>query len=143
MWQRMAPASILEGAVMCSPVSSAQIQADAVRLLEQSTFGPTDALVARVQTVGVQAFFNEQFAASASQYPAIKYVPAGQQATFCPTDPDPQRGRDYYTLFPVQPALSALAGDSNAMLHKLNTSLMHGTMPALEAAALTWRRPAG
>jgi uncharacterized protein (DUF1800 family) len=78
--------------------------ADAVRLLEQSTFGPTDALIGHVMQVGTQAFLNEQFAASASQYPAIKYVPAGQQATFCPTDPDPQCSRDYYTLFLVQNA---------------------------------------
>ena len=83
---------------MCSPLSSAQVQANAIRLLEQSTFGPNDALLVHVQSVGAQAFLNEQFAAPASQYPAIKYVPAGQQATFCPTDPDPQCGRDYYSL---------------------------------------------
>src|ERR1700736_3644825 len=90
MWQHMAPPSILEGPAMCSPLSSAQVQADAVRLLEQSTFGPTDASVAHVQAVGVQNFLAEQFAAPASQYPAIKYVPAGPQATELPTDPDPR-----------------------------------------------------
>jgi hypothetical protein len=114
MWEHMAPPSILEGAVMCSPLSSAQLQADAARLLEQSTFGPTDASVAHVQAVGVQNFLAEQFAAPASQYPAIKYVPAGQQATYCPTDPDPQCGRDYYTLFLVQNAFfqnALAAGD--------------------------------
>ncbi len=84
--------------------SPAESFADAVRLLEQSTFGPTDALIGHVMQVGTQAFLNEQFAAPASQYPAIKYVPAGQQATFCPTDPDPQCGRDYYTLFLLQNA---------------------------------------
>ena len=55
MFQKMAPASILEGVVMCSPLSSAQIGNDAVRLLEQSTFGPTDVLVAHVVAVGPQA----------------------------------------------------------------------------------------
>jgi hypothetical protein len=72
-----------------APLSSAQVQAEANRLLEQSTFGANDVLLTHVQSIGTQAFLNEQFAAAAGQYPAIKYVPAGQQATFCPTDPDP------------------------------------------------------
>jgi hypothetical protein len=80
-----------------------------VRLLEQSTFGPNDALVAHVMQVGTQAFLNEQYAAPASKYPSLKYVPAGQQATFCPTDPDPQCGRDYYTMFLLQNAFFANA----------------------------------
>jgi uncharacterized protein (DUF1800 family) len=42
--------------------------AAAARLLEQSTFGPTPALMQHVQQVGVQAFLNEQFAAAASTY---------------------------------------------------------------------------
>jgi uncharacterized protein (DUF1800 family) len=104
MFEHMAPASILEGVVMCSPLSSAQVQADAVRLLEQASFGPTDALVAHITAVGVQGYLAEQFAAPSSRYPAFKYVPAGAQATYCATDPDPQCARDYYTLFLVQNA---------------------------------------
>jgi uncharacterized protein (DUF1800 family) len=102
MHQKMAGSSILEGVVMCAPLSTAQKQADAVRLAEQATFGPSDALVAHVQAVGTGAFLDEQFAASGSRYYSSKYVPAGQQATFCPTDPDPTCGRDYYTLFQLQ-----------------------------------------
>jgi len=102
MFEHMAGSSILEGVVMCSPLSSAQVQADAVRLLEQSTFGPNDTLLAHAISIGTQAFLNEQFAVPASQYPVLKYVPAGQQATFCPTDPDPQCPRDYYSLFLLQ-----------------------------------------
>lgn len=97
MHEKMAFSSILEGVGMCAALSSAQVQADAVRLLEQSTFGATDSLVDHVTSVGIQGFLSEQFATPASQYPPIKYVPAGQQATFCPTDPDPTCGRDYYT----------------------------------------------
>jgi uncharacterized protein (DUF1800 family) len=41
----------------------------AARLLEQSTFGPTPASIQHVQQVGLQAFLNEQFNASASTYP--------------------------------------------------------------------------
>jgi len=111
--EQMSPPSVLEGTVMCAPLSSAQVRADAARLLEQATFGPTDALVQHVITVGVPAFLAEQFAAAPSPYPAFKYVPAGAQATFCQTDPDPQCARDYYTLFQLQNAFfrDALAGD--------------------------------
>lgn len=102
MHQKMASSSTLEGVVMCAPLSSAQKQADAVRLLEQSTFGPNDALVAHVLAVGTGAFLDEQLAAAGSAYSSNKFVPAGGAATFCPTDPDPQCGRDYYTLFQLQ-----------------------------------------
>ena len=61
--------------------SPAQAYADAVRLLEQATFGPNDALITHVMQVGTQAFLNEQYTASTSAYPTLKYVPAGQQAT--------------------------------------------------------------
>src|SRR4029077_10242890 len=37
----------------------------AARLLEQSTFGPTPALISHVQQVGLQAFLTEQFNATA------------------------------------------------------------------------------
>jgi uncharacterized protein (DUF1800 family) len=118
MFEHMAGSSILEGLVMCSPLSSAQVQADAIRLLEQSTFGPNDTLLAHVQSIGTQAFLNEQFAASVSQYPAFKYVPAGQQATFCPTDPDPQCPRDYYSLFLLQNGFFQNALSANDQLRQ-------------------------
>ena len=100
--EKMAPASILEGVVMCAPLSSAEIEADAVRLLEQSSFGPTRALIDHVKSVGAAAWLAEQFAAPASRYSAYKYVPAGAAATFCATDPDPYCARDNYSLFLVQ-----------------------------------------
>ncbi|MFO1322554.1 MAG: DUF1800 family protein [Burkholderiales bacterium] len=102
MHQKMAPASLLEGVTMCAPLSAAQKRADAVRLLEQATFGPTDALVAHVLDVGTGAFLAEQFAAAGSRYSSNKYVPAGGAATFCPTDPNPTCARDYYSLFQLQ-----------------------------------------
>jgi hypothetical protein len=67
-----------------APLSSAQVQAEANRLLEQSTFGAKDVLLTHVQSIGTQAFLNEQFAAAEGQYPAIKYVPAGQQERSAP-----------------------------------------------------------
>jgi len=102
MFQKMAGSAILEGIVMCSPLSSAQVDADATRFLEQATFGPNDALVAHVTSVGVGAFLGEQFAAPRSVYPAFPYAPAGQQASFCAASPNPYCGRDNYTLFLLQ-----------------------------------------
>ncbi|MEP6655929.1 MAG: DUF1800 family protein [Betaproteobacteria bacterium] len=118
MHQKMAGASILEGVVMCSPLSSTQVEADVVRLLEQATFGPQAALVARVQAVGIPAFLDEQFAARSSRYPAAPYVPVGQQATFCAADPDPQCGRDYYSLFLLQNAFFRNAIEGNDQLRQ-------------------------
>jgi len=102
MHQNMASASILEGVVMCAPLSTAQQRADIVRLLEQSTFGPTEALIAHVTAVGIPAFVDEQLAASGSRYSSTKYVPYGMAVTFCPTDPNPYCARDYYTMFQLQ-----------------------------------------
>jgi uncharacterized protein (DUF1800 family) len=102
MFQKMASTSVLEGVVMCSPLSSGQIQNDIVRLLEQSTFGPTDALVAHAGAIGPQAFLAEQFASSGSFYTSNKYVPAIGAANYCPTDPDPTCPRDYFSLFQLQ-----------------------------------------
>jgi len=102
MHQRMAGSSILEGAAMCAPLATTQKRADFVRLLEQATFGPNDALVAYVEAVGIPAFLDEQFAASGSRYSSSKYVPAGAAATYCPTDPNPTCVRDYYSLFQLQ-----------------------------------------
>ena len=86
-------------------------QADATRLLEQSTFGPTDALVAHVQTVGVQGWLNEQFATQESQYPAFPYAPPDAN-TFCATSKNPNCLRDNYSLFLLQNAFfrNALTG---------------------------------
>jgi len=50
--------------------NSGVTSAAAARLLEQSTFGPTPASIQHVQTVGMQSFLNEQYAATASTYPA-------------------------------------------------------------------------
>ena len=59
-----------------------------MRLLEQTTFGPTEALVAHVNAVGVDA----SSTSSSRRRAAIlehKHVPAGRPATCCTTDPNP------------------------------------------------------
>ena len=53
----------------CSPSAPSKPSAgDAARFLEQASFGPTPESVARVQSVGFNAWLNEQFAAPASGY---------------------------------------------------------------------------
>jgi len=69
---------------------------DAVRFLEQATWGPTSADIAHVKAVGFQAYLNEQFSASRLQtllrartIPDLAFPP-DDQGTACPsTSPDP------------------------------------------------------
>ncbi len=51
-----------EGPVMCVPISEAEAEADAVRLLEQASLGPTEALVQEVKTKGAAKWIDEQLA---------------------------------------------------------------------------------
>lgn len=87
--------------------------ADAVRLLEQTTWGPTPADIAHVKSVGFVAYLNEQFsapvtnAAKGSNYPDLPF-PLDDQATQCPsTSPDPNYNqdacnRDNFSIYPLQ-----------------------------------------
>jgi uncharacterized protein (DUF1800 family) len=74
--------------------------ADAVRLLEQSTWGPTLELVQHVQSVGVEQFLNEQFDAPDSGYPPLPLYPTTRDTSSCPNGSTCQR--DNYTMYPVQ-----------------------------------------
>ena len=64
-------------------VSSVTVEtvAAAVRFLEQSTFGPTPALVTQVQQIGFPEFLTSQFATSGSTYPD----PASTVTSLLPT----------------------------------------------------------
>jgi uncharacterized protein (DUF1800 family) len=85
------------------PPSSAQFAeaqpsaADTVRFLEQSTFGPTPGLIARVQQIGFEAFLDEQLAAAMTDYPDLPFWPQTRPAS-CTGDCQ----RDNYTLYPLQ-----------------------------------------
>ncbi|MFI5181695.1 MAG: DUF1800 family protein [Thermoanaerobaculia bacterium] len=75
--------------------------ADTVRFLEQATFGPTSALIAYLQSVGLAAWLDEQFALKQSSYPALPAMPASSSAG-CPTGSPPTCSRDHYTMYPLQ-----------------------------------------
>ncbi len=107
MHAKMAPASLLEGAVMCSPLSSAQQDADAARLLEQATWGPTAALIAQVREQGAAAFVDAQLALPSTRYTVFAPV-ASNRPDSCtddrtlPVRPDSYCARDNYSLFQLQ-----------------------------------------
>ncbi|MHA6719882.1 DUF1800 domain-containing protein [Sphingomonas sp. RS6] len=55
---------------------------DAVRLAKQASFGPTTALVARIEKLGVDGWLNEQFAAGGSTYADLA---KGVRSDVCPS----------------------------------------------------------
>jgi len=102
-----------------TPLTLAQFQAqvgqpaaaagtDGIRFLEQATWGPTDADLAHLRSVGMQQYLNEQFSSQplfvdglanpplSSNYPAMPLFPVNQ-----PTPPvcDTNCVRDNYTLY--------------------------------------------
>ena len=70
--------------------------ADVVRLLEQASWGPTTAEVARVKSIGIRAYLNEQFSApvtnpaKGSNYPDLTFPldDSNQQCPSVPTQAD-------------------------------------------------------
>lgn len=104
---KMASSSTLEGAVMCAPLGAAELDADAVRLLEQATFGPTDALIAEVRAKGTAGFVDAQLAMPSTRYTSFAPVSTQRPATCVNNRTPPLTAnsycqRDNYTLFPLQ-----------------------------------------
>ena len=71
--------------------------ADAVRFLEQSTFGPNPTLIAHVQSIGLDPFLTEQFNTAASGYPALALQPTTVPVTCTGTCV-----LQNYTMYPLQ-----------------------------------------
>ncbi|MEP6570820.1 MAG: DUF1800 family protein [Acidobacteriota bacterium] len=103
-----------------APVTTAEYQAlfnspflaagpDGLRFLEQATWGPTDADLAHVRSIGMLPYLNEQFNMPpqfvdgaavpplSSDYPATPLYPINQ-----PSPCDANCVRDNYTLYPLQ-----------------------------------------
>jgi uncharacterized protein (DUF1800 family) len=76
-------------------------ESDARRLLGQASFGPTDASVAELMSLGREAWLASQFARSDSDFSGVPYVNPNA-AEGCPAGSRPTCRRDNYTLFPVQ-----------------------------------------
>ena len=103
-------AELLSDARRCRGANT-PTRADAVRFLEQATFGPTSELVDHVQAIGFRAFLDEQFQAPASSYPTLQLYPTTRDTTACPNGSTCQR--DNYTMYPLQNRffVNALYGD--------------------------------
>jgi uncharacterized protein (DUF1800 family) len=89
------------------PAPTGLSAADAGRLLEQATFGPTAAEVTRIRALGLDGYLTEQLAAPASGYPGFSFVPHAAPAgciydPSAPTGPSSLCARDNYSLFQVQ-----------------------------------------
>src|SRR5207248_1904410 len=95
-----------QGVVMCAPLSSADVEADAVRLLRQATFGATETELARVMAMGAAAWIDDQLETPATQYAPSAWMPA--KASNCTNErptvvgPDSYCYRTNYTLFELQ-----------------------------------------
>jgi uncharacterized protein (DUF1800 family) len=85
-----------------------------VRFLEQASWGPTTAEIARVKAMGFKAYLDEQFSlaptnvAKGSNYPDLTF-PLDDSSQQCPTtnpaDPNYNQAvclRDFFTMYPVQ-----------------------------------------
>jgi uncharacterized protein (DUF1800 family) len=89
------------------PTTPATGAADAARLLEQATFGVTASDVAHVQSVGIDAYLNEQMAYPPTQYTGYSYTPHTAPAGCIgdgsnPPDASSLCARDQYSAFQVQ-----------------------------------------
>ena len=119
-------------------------ETDTVRFLEQASWGPTSAEVARVKAMGFMAYLNEQFslaptnAAKGSNYPDLLF-PLDDNTQQCPTsnpaDPNYNQGvclRDNYTIYPVH-------GPSSATGFTETISCVSAWL--LRCTRLSWSRP--
>lgn len=84
-----------------NPYTGAATTPDTVRFLEQSTFGPTSAEIARVQGIGFRAYLNEQFNLPMSSYPQLTLMPT-DTSQGCPTGSAATCNRDNYQMYPLQ-----------------------------------------
>lgn len=94
--------------------TGAASDADTVRFLEQASWGPTPAEIARVKAMGFKAYLDEQFSlapavpAKGSNYPELLF-PVDDPNRECPTTPiifDPTYNqavclRDHFTMYPL------------------------------------------
>lgn len=84
-----------------NPYTGPAVSADTVRLLEQATWGPTNAEVVRVRAMGFRAYLNEQFAAAASSYPTMTLMPLDSNQG-CQGADVHNCLRDNYSMYPLQ-----------------------------------------
>ena len=111
--------------------------ADTVRFLEQASWGPTPAEIARVKAMGFRAYLDEQFslppanAPKGSNYPDLTF-PLDDSSQQCPTtnpsDPNYNQTvclRDNYTMYPVHRTFFSNALYGNDQLRQRVAFALH------------------
>lgn len=93
---------ILEGIVMCAPVTDEEREADVVRFLEQATLGPTEALVAEVKAKGIEKWLDEQLAMNVTRYTQLPYAQRIADPSICGDDMTPPVTPEKYCNFNTQ-----------------------------------------
>lgn len=90
-------AFLVRGFGLLDPGQAPSSPANAVRFLEQATWGPTNADITHLQTVGIRAYLDEQEAAAETSYPTLPLQPST-----VPPGCDTICVRDNYSMYPVQ-----------------------------------------
>ncbi len=118
------------------PYTGPATDADTVRFLEQASWGPTPAEVARVKAIGFKAYLDEQFnlapanPAKGSNYPDLVF-PLDDSSQQCPaTSADPNYNqavclRDNYTVYPLQRTFFSRALYGNDQLRQRVAFALH------------------
>ena len=118
------------------PFTGPASDADTVRFLEQASWGPTSAEVARVKAMGFVAYLNEQFnvapsnPAKGSNYPDLIF-PLDDSSQQCPTtsvDPNYNQSvciRDNYTIYPLHRTFYSNALYGNDQLRQRVAFALH------------------
>ncbi len=114
-------------------------EADTIRFLNQASWGPTTAEIARVKAMGFMAYLNEQFnmpptnPAKGSSYPDLTFPPddSSQQCPTTSIDPNYNQNvclRDFYTMYPIHRTFFSNALYGNDQLRQRVAFALHQIM---------------
>ncbi|HEY8242605.1 MAG TPA: DUF1800 family protein [Casimicrobiaceae bacterium] len=119
---------VSEGIVMCAPVADADLAADAVRLLEQASFGPTEALVQEVKAKGPAAWIDEQLKLNVTRYTQLPWFDIPQAPPLCDDDMTPpvtpQKYCKFYKITPT-PVVMEFFRQSKSAPDQLRLRMAH------------------
>jgi uncharacterized protein (DUF1800 family) len=120
------------------PYTSPASDADTVRFLEQASWGPTPAEIARVKAMGFKAYLDEQFSlapanvAKGSNYPDLIFPldDSSQECPVTPTIPDPNYNqavclRDKFSVYPLHRTFFSTALYGNDQLRQRVAFALH------------------
>ncbi len=104
VWSLLLVFCLLGNPVLKAQTSATITEADAIRLLEQATFGPTETSLSEIKLLGADAWIESQFSAPISWLPYYAPTPANS-TLLCATGTIEQQDlcyRDNYTMYPLQ-----------------------------------------